>query len=180
MQSAIFLDRDGVINQAEIREGKPYPPADLKSLELMPGIRKVLKELISAGYLLVIVTNQPDVARGFVSRESVEEINAFLLQQLPIKAIKTCFHDDSDGCECRKPLPGALIKAASEYQIDLNKSFMIGDRWKDIEAGKKAGCKTIFIDYRYNERRPDSPDFIVNSIQEISKIILGINDEKSK
>ena len=180
MQSAIFLDRDGVINQAEIRKGKPYPPADLKSLKLMPGIQEVLKGLHSAGYLLVIVTNQPDVARGLVNKESIEEINAFLMQQLPIKAIKTCFHDDRDGCECRKPLPGLLIMAAAEYQIDLNKSFMIGDRWKDIEAGKKAGCKTIFIDYDYDERRPDKPDFIVNSIQEISKIILGINHEKNK
>ncbi len=173
MRRAVFLDRDGVINRAIVRDGKPYPPTSLLELEILPGVHEALQKLHDANYLLVVVTNQPDVARGAAKREDVELMNAFLSSQLPIDDFKTCYHDSGDKCNCRKPLPGALIEAAQEHNIDLSKSFMVGDRWRDVEAGASAGCKTFFINYRYDEKKPDAPDFIVSSLLEAKKIILG-------
>lgn len=173
MRRAVFLDRDGVINRAIVRDGKPYPPASLAELEILPGVNEALQKLHDANYLLIVVTNQPDVARGFAKREDIEQINTFLSSQLPIDDFKTCYHDNGDKCICRKPLPGALFEAAKKHNIDLSKSFMVGDRWRDIEAGASAGCKTFFINYRYAEQKPDTPDFIVSSLLEVKKIILG-------
>ena len=173
LRRAVFLDRDGVINRAIVRDGKPYPPASLVELEILPGVHEALQKLHDANYLLVVVTNQPDVARGVSRKEDIELINSFLASVLPIDAFKTCYHDSGDKCSCRKPLPGALIEAAQEHNIDLSKSFMVGDRWRDVEAGASAGCKTFFINYRYAEKKPDEPDFIVSSLLEAKKIILG-------
>ena len=156
-----------------MRDGKPYPPASLVELEILPGVQEALQKLHDASYLLVVVTNQPDVARGTAKREDVELINSFLSSQLPIDDFKSCYHDSGDKCGCRKPLPGALLDAAKEYDIDLSKSFMVGDRWRDVEAGASAGCKTFFINYRYAEKEPNAPDFIVSSLLEAKKIILG-------
>ena len=173
MKRAVFLDRDGVINRAIVRDGKPFPPANIGQLEVLPGVSEALEKLHAANYLLIVVTNQPDVARGTAKREDIEEINAHLSSQLHIDQFRTCYHDSSDGCNCRKPLPGSILDAAKEYQIDLSKSFMVGDRWRDIEAGAAAGCKTFFINYRYSEKQPEIPDFIVSSLLEAEKIILG-------
>ncbi len=156
-----------------MRDGKPYPPASLVELRILPGVHEALQKLHDANYLLVVVTNQPDVARGTIKKEDVELMNAFLTSQLPIDDFKTCYHDNEDKCSCRKPLPGLLFEAAKKHDIDLSKSFMVGDRWRDIEAGASAGCKTFFINYRYLEQKPDAPDFIVSSLFEAKKIILG-------
>lgn len=172
MKRAVFLDRDGVINRAIVRNGKPYPPASLAELEILPGVYEALQNLRNANFLLIVVTNQPDVARGSTSREGVELINASLSFELPIDCFRTCYHDNSDQCACRKPLPGSLIEAAKEFDIDLSKSFMIGDRWSDIEAGASAGCKTFFVNNQYLEQKPNSPDYIVFSLLEAKKIIL--------
>ena len=173
MSRAVFLDRDGVINRAFVREGKSYPPASLAEVEILPQVELALNNLKTAGYLLIVVTNQPDVATGKTSKLVVEQINHYLGKSLPIDEFRTCYHDDKDRCQCRKPLPGALFDAAIEYHIDLKRSFMIGDRWKDIEAGRAAGCKTFFINYGYQEKQPDYPDFIVASLAEAAEIIIG-------
>ncbi|MEI7997941.1 MAG: HAD family hydrolase [Candidatus Omnitrophota bacterium] len=173
MNRAVFLDRDGVINRAHVREGKPYPPAGLVEVEILPGVPQALMALRQAGFLLIVVTNQPDVARGKTSREVVEEINKDLSGRLAIDEFLSCFHDNGDNCDCRKPRPGALLAAAKAHNIDLSKSYMVGDRWRDTEAGKRAGCKTIFIDYGYAEKQPESFDHRVGSLLEASQIILG-------
>ncbi|MBO9170434.1 HAD family hydrolase [Rhizobium sp. L245/93] len=173
MAKAVFLDRDGVINRAVVRDGKPYPPVSLGEMEILPCVEDALVKLKAAGYLLVVVTNQPDVARGTTPRAAVEEINDFLGQALPIDEFRTCYHDSGDGCDCRKPLPGSLLAAAEMHGIDLSASFMVGDRWRDIEAGAKAGCQTVFIDYGYNEKQPEAPDHRVLSLSEAADVILG-------
>jgi D-glycero-D-manno-heptose 1,7-bisphosphate phosphatase len=172
LRRAIFLDRDGVINRAIVRNGTPYPPSSLDEVEILPGVKQALQELHDAGYLLVVITNQPDVARGTLKKEDVEAINKFLASRLPIDAFKTCYHDTNDGCNCRKPLPGSIFEAAYEHNINLATSFMIGDRWRDIDAGVSAGCKTFFINYCYEEKAPEAPDFIISSLTEAKKIIL--------
>lgn len=178
MRRAIFLDRDGVINQTKVINGKPYPPANLAEMEILSGVQRALKILSEAGFLLIVITNQPDVARGTVSRETVEEINNHLANCLPIDEFRTCFHDTSDACNCRKPAPGALLAAANMHKIDLAKSYMVGDRWRDIEAGQQAGCSTIFIDYGYDEKQPESVDFRVRSLEEAAEIIIQQTDDE--
>lgn len=173
MIRAVFLDRDGVINRAFVRDGKSYPPAGLSEVEILPNVRSALIDLKSVGYLLIVVTNQPDVASGKTSRLVVDQINFHLKNSLPIDEFRTCYHNDKDGCSCRKPNPGSLLDAAIEYGIDLSRSFMIGDRWRDVEAGAAAGCKTFFINYGYQEKQPDFPDFIVSSLAEAAEIIIG-------
>lgn len=173
MHKAIFLDRDGVINASLVVDGKPYPPSDLKQLEILPGVESALDLFKEKGYLCIVVTNQPDVARGKVSLESVEEINDFLLKSLAIDEFYCCYHDDAECCECRKPKPGAILKAAEKYNIHLDESYMIGDRWRDIEAGENAGCKTVFVDYNYDEKRPINPTYTVSTLLEAARVITG-------
>ena len=173
MRQAVFLDRDGVINRALVREGKPYPPANLSDMEILPGVSAALTLLHEAGFTLIVVTNQPDVARGTTPKAVVEEINNYLAGCLPIDEFRTCYHDSGDNCDCRKPLPGALLAAAKQHDIDLCKSYMIGDRWRDAEAGQRAGCQTIFIDYGYAEKQPESVNYRVGSLTEATQIILG-------
>ena len=159
MERAVFLDRDGVVNRALTRDGNPYPPRNIGELEILPGVTEALKRLHKAGFKLIVVTNQPDVARGTQTRAMVEEINAVLQSRLPIDEFRVCYHDDADQCACRKPRAGALLQSAQKFGIDLRASFMIGDRWRDIEAGRRAGCKTIFIDCHYAETKHLEPDY---------------------
>lgn len=173
MRRAVFLDRDGVINRVVLRDGKPYPPANFAEMEILPGVRAALLALHDAGFILIVVTNQPDVARGTTPLAVVEEINDYLARCLPIDEFRTCYHDGKDGCDCRKPLPGALIAAARLHDIDLGSSYMVGDRWRDTEAGQRAGCKTVFIDYGYDEKQPEATDYRVQSLAEAAQIILG-------
>lgn len=179
LQRAVFLDRDGVINRAVVRDGKPYPPVNLAALEILPGVVEAMHALREAGWLLIVVTNQPDVARGNTPRADVEAINQHLRECLPIDEFQTCYHDSSDGCNCRKPLPGALLAAAVVHGIDLSASYMVGDRWRDTEAGERAGCKTIFIDYGYAEKQPKKFNHRVRNLKEAADIILGRRHEKS-
>jgi D-glycero-D-manno-heptose 1,7-bisphosphate phosphatase len=157
MRKAVFLDRDGVLNRSITQKGKPSPPASLAELEILPGVREGLAELRKAGFLLIGATNQPDVARGRQQREVVEIINQNLVRELALDDMLVCYHDDQNDCDCRKPKPGLLFQAAKKYQINLADSFMVGDRWRDVEAGRQAGCRTIFIDAGYQERQPDPP-----------------------
>lgn len=174
LRRAVFLDRDGVLNRAIVRNGTPYPPATLAELEILPDAPKALENLKAAGFLLIGVTNQPDVARGTQRREVVDAINAALLAALPLHEMLVCDHDDRDGCDCRKPLPGLLLQAAARYGIDLSSSFMIGDRWKDVETGRRVACATVLIDYGYAEMRPDSaPDCRAYSLSEAARWILS-------
>jgi D-glycero-D-manno-heptose 1,7-bisphosphate phosphatase len=154
---AVFLDRDGVINEPVIRNGKPYPPATLDQVKIIENAVESLRQLKEQSFLLIVVTNQPDVRRGTTEKRTVEEIHAVLAERLPLDDFFVCFHDDEDGCECRKPLPGLLRAAARKHKINLEQSFLIGDRWRDIEAGAAAGCRTVLIDYHYEERKPEYP-----------------------
>ena len=170
---AVFLDRDGVINRAVVREGKPYPPDAVEDLEVLPGVPEALARLRQAGFRLVVVTNQPDLARGTPQRAVVDAMHARLSAALPLDEFRVCDHDEGDGCRCRKPSPGMLESAAREQGLSLASSFMVGDRWRDVEAGRRAGCTTIFIDYGYAERRPEDPDVIVRSLPEAADWIMS-------
>lgn len=171
---AVFLDRDGVLNGPIMRDGRPYAPATVEELEIYPDAPASLQALKAARFLLPVVTNQPDVARGTQTLANVEEINAHLATELPLDGFYVCYHARDGLCTCRKPLPGLLLRAAHERGIDLEHSFLIGDRWRDVDAGKAAGVRVAFIDRGYQERAPDhAPDIRVSSLRQASDWILS-------
>tara|TARA_Y100000590_G_scaffold349047_1_gene400398 strand:+ start:5319 stop:5852 length:534 start_codon:yes stop_codon:yes gene_type:complete len=171
MNKAIFLDRDGVINECFINNGKPIAPLSLKELKILPGVEESVLKIKKLNFLCLVATNQPDVSRGKIKKETVIEMNNFLKKKIKFDDVFVCFHNDEHMCNCRKPEPGLLLDASKKWNINLKQSYMIGDRWKDIQAGKKVGCKTIFIDYNYNEKKPYNPDFTVKSLVNAVNII---------
>jgi len=174
LRRAVFLDRDGVINRAIVRDGKPFPPSGMDELELVPEVASSMVALKAHGFAIYVITNQPDVTRGTQTREAVENIHRTLSSSLPIDDIFVCYHDDDDGCACRKPLPGLLLEARRKHNIDLSRSFVVGDRWRDIDAGHNAGCKTVLIDYGYRERAPERPpEATVRSLREAADWIIS-------
>lgn len=171
---AVFVDRDGVLNRAVVRDGRPYPPAGVDDFELLDGVVGAVSDLRAAGFLVIVVTNQPDIATGKQTAAMVDAMHEKLRRALPVDDIRVCPHTDAAGCACRKPLPGMLLAAAAALDIDLGRSFMVGDRWRDVDAGKAAGCETFFIDYGYDERPPAiAPDHVVGDLAEAARTILA-------
>lgn len=173
---AVFLDRDGVLNPSVVRNGLPFPPASVADFELYPDVAEACQRLKEAGFLLIVVTNQPDVGRGTQTRETVDAIHAKLRDALPsLDAIEVCFHGGAahgDPCDCRKPKPGMVLRAAAAYGIDLGQSYLVGDRWRDVDCAHAAGCRAIFIDHGYREALKEKPEFIVATFREAAEAIL--------
>lgn len=163
---AVFLDRDGVLNAARIVDGRPYPPDDVGEVTVLPGVESACRRLADAELALIMVTNQPDIARGTRDAATVAAINDHLRRRLRLDDVMVCPHDDADGCDCRKPRPGMILDAARRWQVNLRGSFTVGDRWRDIAAGKAAGTHTIFIDRHYDELAPPEPDLTVDELKE--------------
>ena len=176
MSKAVFVDRDGVLNRPLLRNGKLLPPASADELELLPGVAEACAALRAAGFLLIVVTNQPDVARGTQNRQTVAAIHAVIREKVPLDDIRVCYHDDDDGCECRKPKPGLLLQAAKDWDIDIRCSFLVGDRWKDIAAARNAGCRAVQVENGQPEKEDAwaSPDLRVRSLKEAADWILRI------
>jgi D-glycero-D-manno-heptose 1,7-bisphosphate phosphatase len=172
---AVFLDRDGTLNAAVVRAGKPYPPATFEEFTLLPGVAEGCTRLKAAGYVLVVATNQPDVGFGTQSRAAVEAIHAKMCQLLPIDRVEVSYDSGREDppSTFRKPAPGLLLRAAGELGLDLARSWMVGDRWRDIDCGKSAGCRTVFIDCGYAENLRAKPDFTVRGFAEAVSVILG-------
>ena len=173
MKRAVFLDRDGVLNEAPVDDGRPYSPRRLEDFRILPGVRTPLERLSRSGFLLIIATNQPDVAQGRVAREVVEAMHERLKKELPLDDIRVCYEIDGPACFCYKPKPGMLLDAARDHAIDLHQSFMVGDRWRDVGCGRSAGCTTIFIDRHYAEPLKEEPDARCQDLSEAAEIILG-------
>jgi D-glycero-D-manno-heptose 1,7-bisphosphate phosphatase len=155
-----------------VRNGVPHPPASIAELEILPGVAEAMNRLAERKLPMIVVTNQPDVARGTQTKEAVEEINRVLGEQLPLTAFYVCFHDTPDNCDCRKPKPGLITRAAAEYNIDLSRSFLVGDRWSDIAAGQAAGCQTLLIDLPYSQGSRCTPTHRVRDLAHAVEMIL--------
>ncbi len=177
MNKAVFLDRDGVINETCMVEGKPVSPRRVEEFRILPGVKEALTALKKSGYSIFVVTNQPEVKRGTLTREELDTTHAILCKSLPVDKIYVCAHDDDDDCDCRKPKPGLLLQAAKEWNIDLGASYMIGDRWKDVEAGARAGCTTILMKSPCSDERPEGKvvlsEYTVENLVEAVRIILS-------
>lgn len=171
MDRAIFLDRDGVVIHSNLVRGIPTPPRSIQECRIIADVDIALSMLKALNFKLIVVTNQPDIARRTTSMKNVQEINQYLLSKLPIDAFYICPHDDSDECICRKPKPGLILEAAEDFSIDVSRSYLVGDRWRDIEAGQAAGCSCYFIDYKYTEKSPKLPFTRVSSLLEVAKKI---------
>lgn len=182
---AVFLDRDGVLNRAEVRDGKPYAPRALQNFRLLPGAAEAVRRLKAVGFVVVVVTNQPDIGNGLVDDATVAAMHARLKARVPVDDVRICPHAQNENCACRKPAPGMLLAAADDLGLNLPASFMVGDRLGDIAAGAAAGCRTVFIDRGYAETRraraaappnvrgPASPDTVVGSLPAAAAFILA-------
>jgi D-glycero-D-manno-heptose 1,7-bisphosphate phosphatase len=172
MKRAVFLDRDGVLNRSLLIQGVPKPPNSIEDVEILPGVHQAIQILKKSHFVPVVVTNQPDVARGISTQQNVEAINSYIGAATDIEYFYTCFHDDFDLCECRKPSPGLIYQASLELGLSIRESFMVGDRWRDVAAGQTAGCQSFFIDYSYSETQPKMPYRKVSSLLEAVHLIL--------
>jgi D-glycero-D-manno-heptose 1,7-bisphosphate phosphatase len=170
-RAAVFLDRDGVVNDAIVRDGRPLPPRAVDDVVIPDGVREACRQLSDAGLILVLVTNQPDIARGTTTWHAVGAINAYLTNELGLDAVYVCPHDDADACNCRKPAPGLLFHAAEDLGVDLTRSLMVGDRWRDIEAGRRAGVTTVWVRSDYREPAPDAPDHVVDRLLDVVPLV---------
>ena len=165
LKRAVFLDRDGVVNRTFIRDGKPFAPTRIEDFEILPGVADAVMSFKRAGFLVIIVTNQPDVATGKQTAAGIEAMHKQLRAQVAVDDIFVCYHTDGDGCDCRKPKPGMLHQAEQRHAIALDRSWLVGDRWRDIEAGQVVGCRTVFVDNGYDEPTPKA-DFVVTALSE--------------
>ena len=180
-RSALFLDRDGVLNALVVKkDGTMRPPWDPAELQISLAAVEAFSDSCFERWTKVVVTNQPDIARGDLTSVNLDRINEIIAREIPsIDSIYVCPHDNNDNCLCRKPKPGLLTSAAHELDIELASSFMVGDRWVDIAAGKNAGTRTILVESEHSWRAsswgspPDElePDFTIQSVRELSSII---------
>jgi D-glycero-D-manno-heptose 1,7-bisphosphate phosphatase len=170
---AVFLDRDGVLNAATVRDGRPLPPATVDQVVIIDGVREACRRMADAGLLLIMVTNQPDIARRTTSWATVEAINAHLADELGLDGVFVCPHDDGDACDCRKPEPGLLVDAATRMGVDRTTSVMVGDRWRDIEAGRRAGVRTVWVRSDYGEPAPTAPDHVVERLLDVVPLVTS-------
>lgn len=173
MNRAAFLDRDGVLNRSILIDGVPKPPNSPSEVEILNGALEAVQRLKKHGFVPVVLTNQPDVARGSKTKGEIEAINLHIASILEIEHFYTCFHDDLELCPCRKPAPGLIIQAAAELRLDISRSILVGDRWRDIAAGQAVGCDSYFIDYSYLEKQPELPFIKVKSLYEAVQIVTG-------
>lgn len=164
LNKAFFFDRDGVINQSVVRNGRPYPPQTFEEFRWTPGIEEVMTTVKSLGFLLLVVTNQPDVVRGTQTQEQVDAFHRHVQVSLPVDQVYACFHDNHHQCSCRKPKPGMLFQAQTDWNLDLSQSYFLGDRWSDVDAANEAGCHSIFLDYGYDETLRSLPQTVVPSL----------------
>ena len=175
---AVFLDRDGVLVESVVRDGLPFSPRNREEMAIVQGAAESCDALRRAGFLLVVVTNQPDIARGDLTLAELSSMHQVLVDRIPIDAVLVCPHDDDDHCLCRKPAPGLLLDAAARFGISLPRSVMIGDRWRDVAAGRRAGCWTVFVDARYREQRPEGHDLEVSRLSEAVPWILANHEPR--
>lgn len=168
----VFLDRDGVIVVPEFSNGRSYAPKTLKDFSYFPGTKETLSRLHKAGYLLIVITNQPDVGNGITKRSVVEAMHNKIREELPIDHIEVCYHTRQDNCDCRKPKPGMLLNSLKKFNIAMDHSFLIGDRYSDIEAGKNVNLKTIFINYHYEEPMTTKPHYTCENLTQGVEIIF--------
>jgi D-glycero-D-manno-heptose 1,7-bisphosphate phosphatase len=170
---AVFLDRDGVLNEIVVRGNRPGSPRKMEEFRFLPGVERACEALREGGFFLACVTNQPEISRRTLEPRQLEAMMETVRRHLALDDVGVCTHDDADGCACRKPKPGLILAAAGRFDLDLERSIMVGDRWRDMEAGKSAGCRTVFVRNGLGEEPPAWVDFACADLSEAAAWILG-------
>jgi D-glycero-D-manno-heptose 1,7-bisphosphate phosphatase len=178
-RAAVFLDRDGVLNESRVVDGVPRPPYDVSEFRLLPGVEEACRSFADAGLLLVVVTNQPDISRGALQQTQLDAMHSLLADALPLDDIVVCVHDDDAGCPCRKPRPGMILDAARRLEIDLDRSVGVGDRWRDVEAAHRAGVRSVYVDWGQPEPLLNQPDATFGSLLEAKEWIQAATGSPS-
>jgi D-glycero-D-manno-heptose 1,7-bisphosphate phosphatase len=145
LSPAVFLDRDGVINELITEQGSQRSPRTIGEFRIIPGFVEFARELKEMGFELIVITNQPEVRRQLVQSFVIEEFHEIIRKTAGVEHFFVCWHDEEDKCDCRKPKPGLILQAARELGIDLKRSYLVGDRPKDAEAATAAGCGAILF-----------------------------------
>jgi D-glycero-D-manno-heptose 1,7-bisphosphate phosphatase len=178
MKRAVFLDRDGVLNRVIVRNGKAFAPHSLESFKILANASSCVSQLRESGLLAIVVTNQPEIGRGTLKAVTVDQMHRRLRSVVPVDDIFVCPHREADACPCRKPKPGLLVAAAEKWRIDLQHSFLIGDRWRDVEAGEAVGCCTFLLQRPYNGQAV--PNYLVKNLDEaVAKIVTLVKLKSS-
>ena len=171
-RKCVFLDRDGVINVPIFKDGRSFAPILFDDFEIYPSAYDACQMLKKAGYLIVVITNQPDVGNGKASKSEIERMNQYLKSEELVDDIFICYHSQDEQCVCRKPKAGMIFQALEKYSIDLGASFLVGDRKSDIEVAVSVNCKSIFIDHDYDEVKPVAQNITLKSLKEAAEYIL--------
>jgi D-glycero-D-manno-heptose 1,7-bisphosphate phosphatase len=172
MRRAVFLDRDGVLNPMVRRDGRWRAPVSLETFQPFPWVAESVARLRAAGLLTLVVTNQPELATGELLPTVLEAMHERLRREAGVDAVYVCPHEDADACACRKPSPGLLLQAAREWGVDVEASFLVGDRYRDVDAGRAVGCVTILV--AGPEERPALPDHRAADLREAVATILTL------
>lgn len=167
----MFLDRDGVLNEVVERDGQPASPRKAAEFRLVGDVHDAVRRLRAAGLPVYVVTNQPDLARGLLPQRELDAMVKTLRDDVGVDDVRVCPHDDGDGCACRKPLPGLLQDLAAVHDVRLDGSYMVGDTWRDMEAGRTAGCRTVLLRTWYNDDA--SGDAVVDTLSQAADWILA-------
>ena len=170
MAKAFFLDRDGILNKAIVRNGKPYAPITDEEFKINTKFLSTIKYLKSLNYILIIITNQPDVQKKILKRSQVNKFNLLLKNYFKIDDIFVSFSNNNKNYR-RKPNPGMLLEAKNRWNINFRKSYFVGDRKSDIDAGTKVGVKTIFVDRNYKEKKPVNYNYKIKNLNKIKSLV---------
>jgi D-glycero-D-manno-heptose 1,7-bisphosphate phosphatase len=170
VKRAAFLDRDGVLNPMRQNGGGWRAPLALDEFAPYPWAAECVARLKAAGWPVLVVTNQPEIGTRELDPRVLETMNERLRREVGVDAIYVCPHVDADGCDCRKPKPGLLLQAAREWDVDPGLSFMVGDRWRDVDAGRAAGCATILV--AGPVEGPAQPDYRAGDLRDAVTTIL--------
>jgi D-glycero-D-manno-heptose 1,7-bisphosphate phosphatase len=176
VKRAVFFDRDGVLVETLVRDGRAYAPLSLDEFRITAGAGELVQRVREAGLLPIVFTNQPDVARGLVTAATLDEMHARLRRAVPVEDIFVCAHAADDGCACRKPKPGMLRAAAAKWSIDLARSFVVGDRSQDVDAGRAVGCCTVLIARPYSGR-PGADVQVADLAGAVSAVLDRVGDD---
>jgi D-glycero-D-manno-heptose 1,7-bisphosphate phosphatase len=173
MKSAIFLERDGILNLARVERGQQVSPRTLDDFHVNPAALAPLQELKAAGFLLLATTNQPGISRGYLSRRELDLMHIVLRKKLPLDDLLMCTHDEMDHCPCRKPKPGLIREAKFKYNLDLDRCFVVSEKWQDAEAAHNAGCISILLDSPWIGK--GHRDFVLPDLNAIVQKILQLH-----
>lgn len=175
MKRAVFIERDGILNEVQAGPNHPISPMTMEEFRVNEKAKIPIKKLKDAGFVLIVTTNQPGISRGYQSRRDLDYMHDHLRRNFPVDDILVCAHEESDECPCRKPRPGLLIESAFKWQINLDQSYVISDKWQDAEAARTAGCTSLLLKSPWIGQ--GHHDFVLPSLKEIANKIITLRGE---